>query len=124
MAGNWRNRVGLACVMAGTLAGCVPHSIPLYAGTAQRVTVDGSRFLVRWTDTRAEATRISPESRPQRMVILSRALRAIETVSGCTVLPGTLYGDTNLAEAYLDCPGRDPERLQPALTHRPPVTTL
>lgn len=107
---------------AGLLsAGCVPHSLPLYSGTSTEITVDGSRFLVRYTDTRAEATRISPDAAPERMVILSRALRGIETVSGCKVRPGTLYGDWNLTEAYLTCPDKPAGSLQPVQSHRPPL---
>ena len=116
MAKTW-----ILAVLALVLAACAPHSLPLYKGEAARIDIDGSTFLVRHTDTRAEATRISPEAAPPRMLMLSRALRAIETASGCAVLPGTLYGDWSLAEAYLDCPGRDPAVLQPQLTHRPRI---
>lgn len=108
-------------VLAIALAGCVAHSLPLYGGQAGEITVEGSRFLVRFTDTRAEASRMSPEAAPQRMEVLSRALRAIETVSGCRVRPGTLYGDWTLVEAYLSCPDAPSGRLQPVQSHGPPV---
>lgn len=115
----WRAVWG--AMLAASLGGCVPHSLPLYAGQAAEITVDGSRFLVRFTDTRAEATRITPQGAPERLVILSRALRAIEDASGCQVRPGTLYGDTNLIEAYLTCPGKAEGALQPVQSHRPPL---
>ncbi|MBE3640396.1 hypothetical protein [Mangrovicoccus algicola] len=104
------------------LAGCATQSLPLlHGGKVPRVSAGGSEFVVRYTATRAEATRVSPESRPRRMVMLARALEAIETASGCRVLPGTLYGDWSLAEAYLDCPGTAPQVIRPVLTHRPPI---
>lgn len=64
---------------------------------------------------------MSPDPAPERMDILSRALRAIETVSGCQVRPGTLYGDWALVEAYLSCPGKPAGRLQPVQSHAPPL---
>lgn len=117
-AGLW---LVAATAMAMALSGCAPHSLPLYAGQARTVTVEDSVFLVRWTDRRAEATRMSQHLAPDRMIMLSRALRAIEGASGCRVQAGSLYGDTSLAEAFLDCPETRPERLQPRLTHRPPI---
>ncbi|WP_172327077.1 hypothetical protein [Mangrovicoccus sp. HB161399] len=114
-------RAGLAGLALLGLAACSPHSLPLHGGKSARVEVGGSVFLVSYTGTRAEATRISTETRPERMVMLYRALQAIEAASGCAVLPGTLYGDWSLAEAYLDCPGTPPQTIQPVLTHRPRV---
>ncbi|WP_138466369.1 hypothetical protein [Poseidonocella sp. HB161398] len=103
------------------LASCIAHSPPLHGARPVRIASGGSVFLVRHTDTRAEATRISAEAHPDRMTILARALAAIEAASGCKVLPGTLYGDWTLAEAYLDCPGGVPQTIQPVLTHRPAI---
>lgn len=103
---------------------CAPHSLPLYSGESADITVDGTRFLVRYTNSRAEATRVSPELSPNRMVILSRALRAIESASGCSVRPGTLYGDWNLIEAYLSCPDEPSGTMKPVLVHQPPVSEL
>ncbi|WP_108261270.1 hypothetical protein [Mangrovicoccus ximenensis] len=116
-----RSFAGLAAL---GLAACAPHSLPLHGGQSAEVEVGGSVFLVSYTGTRAEATRISHERHPDRMAMLSRALQAIEAASGCKVLPGTLYGDWSLAEAYLDCPGTPPQTIRPVLTHRPRVNAL
>jgi hypothetical protein len=52
--------------------------------------------------------------------MLLRARAAMEAASGCAVRPGTLYGDAVLSEAFLDCPGQEPARLQPRWIYSPP----
>ncbi len=115
-------RAAIAGLALAGLAACSPHSLPLHGGKTARVEIGGSVFAVSYTGTRAEATRISPETQPDRMTMLYRALLAIEAASGCKVLPGTLYGDWSLAEAYLDCPGTSPQAIRPVLTHRPAIS--
>lgn len=109
----------LLCV---ALVACAAHSPVLYGGQVARVTVDGSRFVVSFTDDRAEATRVSAERAPDRLQTLSKSLRAIELASGCDVVPGTLYGDWSLAEAWLTCPGKPQPRVQSRQTARPALS--
>ena len=113
--GLWWN----VLIVAG-LAGCATPV--LWSGTAKDVEIADLTFRVRFTDTRAEATRISSGHVPERMVVLAHAKAAIEQASGCTVRPGTLYGDWSLVEAYLSCPGQPQGRVRPVLVHQPPVT--
>ncbi len=115
-------RFALAFLCAVCLGGCAAHTPVLYGGTVTRITVEGTRFVVSHTETRAEATRVSPERLPNRERMLYLALQAIEGASGCTVLPGTLYGDWSLTEAYLDCPETPSPRIQPQQTYRPALT--
>jgi hypothetical protein len=87
------------------LAGCGLPS-PTMLNSQQGVAeVEGSRFSVRWTEDRAEATRTNVEMRPRMDKLLPRARQAIEQVTGCTVVEGTLAGDPTLIRAGLDCPG-------------------
>ncbi|MCA8879929.1 MAG: hypothetical protein KDA73_08240 [Rhodobacteraceae bacterium] len=87
---------------------------------AARVAVGDTEFIVRHNSYRAEAVRTSAAAHPTVAAMLLRARAAMETASGCTVRPGTLYGDAVLSEAFLDCPGQQPARLQPRWIYSPP----
>ena len=107
-------RLSALAFLLGVLAGCDTPSVPMMVGTdTTRLTVQGHAFTVRHTPQRAESVRTSPMSDPslRQMLLLSRT--AIETASGCLVRDGTLYGDRVMAEAFLDCEGAEPARLQP-----------
>lgn len=75
---------------------------------ATRITVDGSEFDVRVTDTLAEAIRINVEYAPRFAPIRHRAALAIAAVSGCTV--SDVLGDQALATGRLDCSNRQAPR--------------
>jgi len=100
-----------------SLAGCTTPV--MWGAPGATVEVGDSRYLVRWTDQRAEAVRLTAEARADRRIALLKAKLAIEAASGCRVLDGTLYGDWTLAEAWLGCPGHAPPRLKPVLTVTP-----
>lgn len=76
---------------------------PAFRGVpATTVTVDGSTFDVRVSDTTAEAIRTNVEYAPRFGPIKERATTAIERVSGCEVR--SITGDQAVAVAKLKCP--------------------
>jgi hypothetical protein len=70
-----------------------------------RIDVGGSTFSVRVAGSKAQAVRTNFDLRAgiRGREILPRAGFAMERVSGCTVRPGSLKGDSAVAEARLDC---------------------
>jgi len=69
-----------------------------------RVEIAGSTFAVRVAGNRARSVRTDFD--PQAgfgAAILPRAGLAMERVSGCRVVAGTLAGDASVAEARLRC---------------------
>ncbi len=94
------------------LAACDSPSLPMMSAPVTRLQIAGAEFTVRHDGQRAEAVRTSRMSNPDLWVMLALSKRAIEQASGCAVRPGTLYGDRVMAEAFLDCPGRDGAHLQ------------
>lgn len=95
------------------LSACAGPSLPLWHADRAEVTIAGHDYVVRHTDQRAEATRVSPAATPARGEMLVHAQSAMEAASGCTIRPGTLYGDRVMAEAMLICPGVEPAPLSP-----------
>jgi len=87
-------------------AGCdTPHPLSDFAGIPpSRVTVQGSVFSVRVAGEAAQAVRTNFDARAWLgREIVPRAGIAMETASGCDVVPGTLRGDAAVIEARLDC---------------------
>lgn len=110
-----------ACLfLALACAGCDTPSLPMRNAPRAQVVVEGTRFTVHHTATRAEAVRTSPARHPDKFAMLALAARAMEAASGCTLRPGTLYGDQVMAEAFLDCPGAPQTLLKPPLTYLEP----
>ena len=70
-----------------------------------RIDVGGSTFSVRVAGSRARAVRTNLDLRAgiRGREILPRAGLAMERVSGCSVRPGSLEGDSAVAEARLEC---------------------
>lgn len=94
------------------VAACTTPSLPLLYADMAEVEIDGLTYRVRHDGQRAEAVRVSPVRSPSRIDMLTSAQAAIETVTGCEVRDGTLYGDRVMAEALLSCPGTAPARVQ------------
>ena len=86
-----------------TLAACNTPSREFEGLVAQRVTIDGSTFDVRVRGELAEAIRLNMEYAPRFGAIETRAVRAMEVVSGCSVKQVT--GDQAQALGQLDCDG-------------------
>ena len=97
----------LATVLVASIAGCdSPAPFSDFAGAPPtRVEVGGSTFSVRVAGSRAQAVRTNFDMRAgiRGGDIVPRAGLAMEQVSGCRVVPGTLMGDSALIEAQLDC---------------------
>ncbi len=70
---------------------------------ASRVSVDTSVFDIRIKDNRAEAIRVNVEWAPSSKSVETRAVAAIEKVSGCKVK--RLRGDQAMMIADLKCIG-------------------
>jgi hypothetical protein len=88
------------------VASCdTPHPLSDYAGVEpERIAVHGSEFSVRVAGDAAQAVRTDFDMRAWRgRDIVPRAGIAMEQVSGCRVLPGTLRGDASVIDARLDC---------------------
>ncbi|MEM8553326.1 MAG: hypothetical protein AAGF71_00735 [Pseudomonadota bacterium] len=93
-----------ALILVIGLGGCAYNSMGMYGGEVGRADVDGSKYSVRYTADRAEATRTNMQMPAGKLIMLGRAQQAIEEVSGCSVRPGTLVGDFSFAKAALECP--------------------
>ncbi|WP_139840119.1 hypothetical protein [Pseudoruegeria sp. SK021] len=87
--------------------------------TRTEIVVDGHRYVVRHTDARAEAVRVSVAKPADKRVMIATAAKAIERASACQIRAGTLYGDQVMAEAFLDCLGQNGVTLSPRTTWRP-----
>lgn len=118
MADTGKANIGLMrsfTLVLGVLfvASCDSPSPPMFGAQSARLMVGGHAFTVHYTEQRAESVRTSPMAEPglRQMLLLSRT--AIETASGCTVRPGTMYGDRVMAEAFLNCDGAPPAILRP-----------
>ena len=73
---------------------------------AQRVEVEGSRFLLRVNGAMAEAIRVNPQYAPRLGPVGDRAVVAMAAVSGCRVT--SLLGDQAVQVGRLDCGGPTP----------------
>jgi len=107
----WSFVMLVALVLA--LAGCDSPSSGFAGMVAKRTQVDGAEFTVRHTEYLAEAIRtngIWPP--PDAKQIRIKGVAAIERVSGCSVIAGSVTGDAALMRADLQCPGA-PEALRP-----------
>ncbi len=100
-------RPALVLLVLSLLAGCdSPSPVSPFAGVAARqVEVGGSTFSVRVAGSRARAVRTDFDLRAGSRggAIVPRAGIAMEQVSGCLVLPGSLRGDAAVSEARLAC---------------------
>lgn len=114
-------RVWISLLGMVFLAACASPSLPLLKGTRAEVSVGGMDFVVYYTDTRAEAIRVSTGKVPERRLVLAGAMYSIEKASGCKVMAGSLYGDWTLVEAFLTCPGKPSGRLRPVMVYEPPM---
>ncbi len=88
------------------LGGCDSPSPGRFAHEA-RHTVGGDRFAVHWaTEGRrgaAEAIRLERRWGAKAAVVRSRAVVAIESVTGCRVDGRSVHGDANVIRAALLC---------------------
>lgn len=71
----------------------------------QEVTVSGSKFRIymRSGTSRVEAHRVSFEPLPSKVLILTKAVRAIEIATGCNVEKNGFSGDQAIIKARVDC---------------------
>ena len=88
-------------------AGCdSPSPLSPFAGVpARQVEIGGSTFSVRVAGERARAVRTDFDLRAgsRGRAIVPRAGIAMEQVSGCRIVPGSLRGDAAVSEASLAC---------------------
>lgn len=89
------------------LAACTtPSPAMMRAGHLSReVSVDGARFRVDFTATKAEAHRLNMDMRVARAPMVMRGAIAIVLATGCTLKPRSLEGDQAIVTAALDCEG-------------------
>lgn len=93
-------RVLIAIVL---LTGCNTPPLGFAGVDATRISVGQSTFDVRIKGTRAHALRVNMEFAPNLAAVAPRARAAMEQVSGCTLVPGSLMGDQVSITADLDC---------------------
>src|SRR6056297_2757519 len=88
------------------LAGCdSPSPISDFAGVAPaRAVVEGSTFSIRVAGKRAQAVRVNFQPGASAARVVPLAGLAMERISGCRVVSGSLRGDAAVAEARLACP--------------------
>lgn len=67
------------------------------------ITVEGSEFDVYALGENVRVIRMNFELLPRLAVIASRAIVAMELVTGCTVVPGSFSGDQAMAQARVKC---------------------
>ena len=99
------------------VAACDSPSPRFADQVAKQIVLDGSTFSVRHTAYEAEVIRTNVEPGVRRADILRKAVAAIRQSSGCEILPGSVYGDTNVVRADIKCPGAD-EALRPVRPDR------
>ena len=109
----WWSFVVLAALVFG-LAACDSPSPAFQGLPARQVTIDGSVFSIRASQTKAEAMRVNREWRARGSVIVANGAKAIEIATGCKVKKRTLKGDTNIVRAGLSCPGATAQVKLPA----------
>lgn len=107
----------LCFALAFGLSACDSPSMAFSDIPAKKLTVEGSDFSVRHTNYEAEVIRTNAEWAPTRREIILKAVKAIETTSGCAVLPQSVRGDTNIIVSDIACPGV-PESLRPVRPKR------
>jgi len=90
-------------MIAVLVTGCA--SPKFFGMPAVEVSVDESRFRVftQPSGHSVEVHRISIEPLPSLVGVLERAYRAIEMVTGCPVVAGSLRGDQAIILAEVDC---------------------
>lgn len=87
------------------LAGCDSPSIDMRGAITRRVEVGGSLFSVHLLGDRVEAVRLTVETGPGARGVMARGFAAIETASGCRIVPGSFEGDPALMRARVTCTG-------------------
>ncbi|MGB0904079.1 MAG: hypothetical protein ACPGVJ_04195, partial [Mangrovicoccus sp.] len=96
---------GVFLLIAFGVSACSIPSPALIDAPSGIAEVEGVRFRVAYSQHRAEAIRLTPQDhRIPLSTSLRRGMVAITQVTGCEIQPQTLYGDSNLIEAYLNCP--------------------
>ena len=92
-----------AILSVSALVACASPS-PEFAGAVQtRIAVDGVQVAVFHKGARAQAIRLDYARREAQRAMPARLATAIETVTGCTVRPGSLQGDSGVVTADLIC---------------------
>ena len=87
------------------LAGCDASPSPKFFGAAQAQTeVDGRSFTVFHDQTRAEIVRLGWADKSERAGMQDQMIRAAEQVTGCTVQPASIEGDSGEIRVRLRCP--------------------
>lgn len=84
-------------------AGCNTPPLGFAGVSATQIDVERSTFDVRIKGDQAHALRVNAEFAPNFAAVAPRAQMAIEKVSGCQVISGTLRGDQISMTAALSC---------------------
>jgi len=89
----------------GVLSGCdLPGYAPAdFTRPFKIVSIDGSRFRIYRATATATAIRVNFDFHARVGKIFPRAIKAMERVSGCQVVPGTAHGDSVVIRAALAC---------------------
>lgn len=84
-------------------AGCNTPPLGFAGVPATQIDVERSTFDVRIKGDKAHALRVNAEFASNLAAVAPRAKIAIEEVSGCQIIPGTLNGDQIFITAALSC---------------------
>lgn len=99
--------VPLILFVFSLLAGCASSSPDMMGAGRGQVTLEGITFTVFHQATEAEVIRLGYLSRRDRDRVPELMAQAAEAVTGCAVIPGSLWtripGDTGVARFDLRC---------------------
>ena len=86
------------------LMACGAQPAPEFFGAARRdVTVDGRNYTVFHTQSRVEVIRLGYAARGEHARIRATMIGLIEPVTGCTLLEGSLQGDSGEMRGSIRC---------------------
>lgn len=84
-------------------AACSSPSMKFNGITPLQVVADGSVFDVYSNGNEVQAIRVNMQVLPSMSQTVARAISAIETATGCSVIPSSIEGDQALINAKIRC---------------------
>jgi hypothetical protein len=86
------------------LAACGAQPAPEMFGAARvDLTQDGRDYTVFYTASRVEVIRLGWAGRGEHQAIRAAMINMIEPVTGCTLVPSTLIGDSGEMRGSITC---------------------
>ncbi|MEE9454768.1 MAG: hypothetical protein V3V13_10350 [Paracoccaceae bacterium] len=86
-----------------TLMACSSPSLKFSGISPVQVAVEGSVFDVYSNGKEVQAIRVNFQVLPSMSTTIARAISAIESATGCKVVPSSITGDQALVKANITC---------------------